>query len=146
MSISIRATIDQIQTELRAVARLKKAPALADYPERINAETDLPLAFAWPAGGTWDWQGIGGDRDDERYAVTVLIAPAGKISRAKAAVQATLLLDDLRDHFLTEAAQSLSNTVDHIGPITHQGLRIEIYAGDEYYGFQLTLTVTEKES
>jgi hypothetical protein len=144
--MSIIATLNAVQAIARDIDGIKRAPTVATYPASLNGDTDCPFVFSWPSAGVWDEPAIGIDSDEETITISVLVAPVSTGIRGTTISTAITLLDAFRVAFLADSNQDLGDTVEHIQTAGHGGLRTLLYAGVEFYGFQVTITTMLKET
>jgi hypothetical protein len=143
--MSIIATLNAVQTIAGAIEGVKRAPAVASYPASLNGDTDCPFVFSWPSGGEWNEAAIGLTSDQETTTISVLVAPVATGIRGTTIALAITLLERFRLAFTDDANQDLGDTVEQIETARHDGLRTLLYAGVEFYGFQITITTMLKE-
>jgi hypothetical protein len=99
--MSVRATIDLIQTANRQIAGTRTVPTFAQYP--LTADTvRLPMVLTWPDQATWTRQQFGGKkREDRVYVIMVFVQPIGQGEMPARSAEAVVLLDAFRDFWLS---------------------------------------------
>lgn len=135
-------TVETVLTALQAInvglSGVKKAPT--NLPSRLN-NSDLPLVWVHPIGGTWTRQALGLHRVNVRIGVHFWVKPRAEGRAADVGYQEALDLYDLAGAaYLSNQELGLANTM--IREVTDTGIRGDVdVAGTHYWGFDFVLTV-----
>ena len=154
--MSVRATIDLIQTANRTVTLARTVPAFANYP--LTADTvRLPLVLTWPDGATWRREiAESKKREDRVYVIMVFVQPIGQGELPARSSEAVTLLDAFRDFWLSLDANGYPTALANMSPqvtVMWDGeypqdtgvgalppLKV---GGTQYTGFEIRLKVRE---
>ena len=144
--MTVLTTISKLQALHLTITGIVSAPT--ERFASINS-VKLPLVFVSPGPALWNPHAIGFKRQDREYTIEVI---AGAVSQGRGIDQnyqkAVGLLDGFGSLYINN--QTLDHTVDHIGADEGRWsdtgiMEIEI-AGAKFWGFSITLPVTEKTS
>jgi len=140
--MTILTTVTALQAIHTAISGIKSAPTT--MPSNLSTAV-LPIALVFPGKADWDMQAIDLKRQDRDYVVRVYVAPISQDLPFAGLTTCLTLLNLFGAAYLTRANLDLSGAVDHIGSITDTGvINIETDPNTKYWGFEFTLTITEK--
>lgn len=142
--MTIADTLDAIEDVLETVTGLERV--YRHKTENIESG-DLPAAvtYSGPTWGVGATFGGGAFREtDRQYIIDVYVRPIVEATWAETIAEAEALLDACLDAFLTLANLTLAGAVTSIESITDTGVIILPLGGNQYTGFQLTLSTMGK--
>ncbi len=141
--MSIDTVLASIQALALTVTGISTAPT--NYPSHIE-DTELPMAMTWPDAGQWPQQGAQLWAQVRTYRVVVYVKPFGKGLGIYEAMQAvTPILEAAGKAF--RADPTLGSTVHKVINIRDEGIEGALeYSEGLYWGFQLSMDVTERWS
>jgi len=141
--MSITSTLSTIRSIVAASSGI--ATSYTTQPGSITAD-NLPAAITMVGPARWQEQAVGLFRQDRTYTIRVYVMPVSLglgIGEGYAACEP--VLNALGATFLRNV--TLSNTVDHIQNVRDGGIRGDYsFADGNYFGFEMSLDVTEKST
>ena len=152
MATDIERAVNLLQAQNRSIAGVRRAPDMSAYPTQINT-ADLPYVLTWPGPGSWYQKGHGRGLDSRTFRILAFVQPLGQNDAPTRLVQATQLLERMRDHYVTPSVIALGDPGQNGGyqftvesrdgnPQADDGISADLsYGGVVYLGFEIKLTV-----
>lgn len=120
--------------------------APTNVPMVIN-ESELPIAITEAGPATWNEHANGLYRQFRTYTIRVYVKPIGQGIGDEGYQNSLPILDALGSIYVRNP--TLDSTVDHIGDMgefSDSGIVLMDFGEMKYYGFTITLNVTEKST
>lgn len=152
MATDIERAVNLLQAQNRSISGVKKAPDMSAYPTQINT-VDLPYILTWPGPGSWSQKGHGRGQDSRTFRILAFVQPLGQNDAPTRLVQATQLLEAMRDHYVDPNVIALGDPGSNAGyqftvesrdgnPQSDDGISVDLsYGGVVYLGFEIRLRV-----
>lgn len=161
MAVDIELAINLIQAQNAGVTwtkadgstgRIALCPSLDKYPTNLTT-ANLPCVITWPADGSWYIKGGGYRVDHRAMRILGFVEPLGQSDIPSRALDATRLLQALRNLWITASTVPIQDPVGGVNyqitaesgpdkPHTDRGLVSDLsFGGTTYHGFEITLNI-----
>ena len=142
--MSITTTIATLQAKNALITGVTTAPT--KFPASINT-ADLPLVLVLPGEGSWGTQAIGLKRQDRIYRILVYVEAVGQATIDERMNDVIPLLQAFGAAYLSDISFLSDSNIDQVQiPFTDGGAVVLPYAGNDYTGFEMRVTITEKST